>query len=114
MTYVSAHLRKLVIERANQRCEYCLFPQSAALFSFEMEHIIAEKHRGTTEAENLALACPLSNLTRLMSAKLSSDPQQALINEKEWVARIEDCDPIPNVIGGKGDRCEAKQRVRST
>jgi molybdenum cofactor biosynthesis enzyme MoaA len=31
MTYVSAHLRKLVIERANQRCEYCLFPQSAAL-----------------------------------------------------------------------------------
>ncbi len=39
MTYVSAQLRKLVIERANQRCEYCLFPQSAALFSFEMEHI---------------------------------------------------------------------------
>jgi HNH endonuclease len=61
MTYVSADLRKLVIERANKRCEYCLFPQSAALFSFEMEHIIAEKHRGTTEAENLALACPYCN-----------------------------------------------------
>ncbi|MDZ8032279.1 MULTISPECIES: HNH endonuclease signature motif containing protein [unclassified Nostoc] len=61
MTYVSAQLRKLVIERANQRCEYCLFPQSGALFSFEMEHIIAEKHRGTTEAENLALACPYCN-----------------------------------------------------
>ncbi|MEH2000423.1 MAG: HNH endonuclease signature motif containing protein [Nostoc sp.] len=26
-----------------------------------MEHIIAEKHRGTTEAENLALACPYCN-----------------------------------------------------
>jgi 5-methylcytosine-specific restriction endonuclease McrA len=36
-------------------------PQNAALFSFEMEHIIAEKHRGTTEAENLALACPYCN-----------------------------------------------------
>jgi glutaredoxin len=61
MSYVSAHLRKLVIERAKEKCEYCLFPQSAALFSFEMEHIIAEKHRGTTEAENLALACPYCN-----------------------------------------------------
>jgi hypothetical protein len=61
MTYVSAKLRKLVIERAQQNCEYCLFPQSAALFSFEIEHIIAEKHRGTTQAENLALACPYCN-----------------------------------------------------
>jgi 5-methylcytosine-specific restriction endonuclease McrA len=26
-----------------------------------MEHIIAEKHRGSTEAENLALACPYCN-----------------------------------------------------
>lgn len=61
MTYVPAHLRQLVIERAKEQCEYCLFPQSAALLSFEMEHIIAEKHGGTTEAENLALACPYCN-----------------------------------------------------
>ncbi|GAB1539054.1 HNH endonuclease signature motif containing protein [Scytonema sp. NUACC21] len=61
MTYVPAHLRQLVIERAKRRCEYCLFPQSAALLTFEMEHIIAEKHRGKTEAENLALACPYCN-----------------------------------------------------
>ncbi|MHC5595549.1 MAG: HNH endonuclease [Nostoc sp.] len=76
MTYVSAHLRKLVIERAKQRCEYCLFPQSAALFSFEMEHIIAEKHRGTTEADNLALACPYCN--RAKGTDLGSiDPETA-------------------------------------
>jgi hypothetical protein len=61
MTYVSANLRQLVIERAGERCEYCLFPQHGALLSFEMEHIIAEKHGGKTEAENLALACPYCN-----------------------------------------------------
>jgi hypothetical protein len=61
MTYVSTFLRQLVIQRAQERCEYCLFPQSAALLSFEMEHIIAEKHGGITESENLALACPYCN-----------------------------------------------------
>ncbi len=30
MSYVPTHLRQLVIERAKRRCEYCLFPQSAA------------------------------------------------------------------------------------
>ncbi|NJN86806.1 MAG: HNH endonuclease [Leptolyngbyaceae cyanobacterium SL_7_1] len=48
-------------ERAGRRCEYCRFPQSATLFAFEMEHIIAEKHGGATIAENLALACPYCN-----------------------------------------------------
>jgi hypothetical protein len=61
MTYVSAELRQLVIERANSRCEYCLFPQDASLLAFEMEHIIAEKHGGVTDADNLALACPFCN-----------------------------------------------------
>ena len=64
MTYVPAHLRQLVIERAKERCEYCLFPQSAALLTFEMEHIIAEKHGGKTDAENLALSCPYCNRSK--------------------------------------------------
>jgi HNH endonuclease len=61
MSYISAALRRLVTERAREQCEYCLFPQTASLFAFEMEHIIAEKHDGTTESENLALACPCCN-----------------------------------------------------
>ena len=61
MTYVPLELRQLVIERANNRCEYCLFPQEASLLALEMEHIIAEKHGGVTEANNLALACPFCN-----------------------------------------------------
>lgn len=54
-------LRRLVTERAENRCEYCLFPQTASLLTFEMEHIIAEKHGGLTQADNLALACPYCN-----------------------------------------------------
>lgn len=61
MSYVSAALRQRVIQRAGNRCEYCLFPQKATLFAFEMEHIIAEKHGGATSLDNLALACPYCN-----------------------------------------------------
>ncbi len=46
MSYISVALRRLVTERAREQCEYCLFPQAASLFAFEMEHIIAEKHDG--------------------------------------------------------------------
>ena len=42
MSYVSASLRRVVTQRAGEQCEYCRFPQTAALFAFEMEHIIAE------------------------------------------------------------------------
>ncbi len=74
MSYVSAALRRLVIERAGDQCEYCRFPQAVALFAFEMEHIIAEKHDGITEADNLALSCPCCN--RFKGSDLGSiDPE---------------------------------------
>jgi HNH endonuclease len=60
-SYVPAALRQLVTARACGKCEYCRFPQAAALFSFQVEHIISEKHDGLTESENLALACPCCN-----------------------------------------------------
>ena len=74
MSYVPVALRQLVIARAQNRCEYCLFPQELSLFSFEMEHIIAQKHNGATSADNLALACP--NCNRAKGTDLGSiDPQ---------------------------------------
>lgn len=60
-TYVPASLRRQVIERAGDRCEYCRFPQWVSLLAFEMEHIISEKHGGVTSLDNLALACPYCN-----------------------------------------------------
>lgn len=55
--YISASLRRFVEERANYRCEYCLLPANVAFFSHEIDHIIAQKHGGITEANNLALTC---------------------------------------------------------
>jgi hypothetical protein len=60
-TYIPAALRQLVTERAEGHCEYCRFPDDAAFLSFEVDHIISEKHGGATAAENLALACVFCN-----------------------------------------------------
>ena len=54
---VPARLRRLVRERADERCEYCRLAETDAFFAHEPDHIIAEKHRGKTTADNLALAC---------------------------------------------------------
>jgi hypothetical protein len=50
-------LRRLVTERAQGKCEYCLIHQDVSIYSHEIDHIIALKHGGSTEADNLALAC---------------------------------------------------------
>ena len=57
MTYIPEALRQLVIERAGACCEYCLIHQRDSLFTHEVDHIIAEKHRGETVVENLCLSC---------------------------------------------------------
>ena len=53
-----------VINRAQGRCEYCHFPQSASELPFHLDHIIAEKHGGATISANLAWACFSCNLRK--------------------------------------------------
>jgi hypothetical protein len=60
-TYIPASLRRLVQQRAKECCEYCLYPESDSLTTHEIDHIIAEKHGGLTQSENLALSCKLCN-----------------------------------------------------
>jgi hypothetical protein len=55
------NLRHLIVERAGNRCEYCLLPQWAAWHTHEPDHIIATQHGGETEENNLALACKRCN-----------------------------------------------------
>jgi len=52
-----ASLRQHVRDRAAGRCEYCRPPQAATSVPFEVDHIIARKHGGTTVPSNLAMAC---------------------------------------------------------
>jgi len=55
-------LRRMVSQRAMQRCEYCHLPQIHDVQPFQVDHIIALKHQGSTQLENLALACFACNL----------------------------------------------------
>ncbi len=61
MTYISAELRRQVIMRAANCCEYCRLSQEDNTFSFQVDHIIAEKHGGETELDNLSWSCPNCN-----------------------------------------------------
>src|SRR5687767_13135344 len=54
---MSASLAERVRRRACYRCEYCQMPQEFDELSFEIEHIIAEKHGGRSVFRNLAFAC---------------------------------------------------------
>jgi 5-methylcytosine-specific restriction endonuclease McrA len=58
---VAKGLDKTVRDRAKNRCEYCLMPQSAKRLRFWLDHVVAVQHKGPTEAANLALACPRCN-----------------------------------------------------
>jgi 5-methylcytosine-specific restriction endonuclease McrA len=50
-------LVRQVWQRAGGRCEYCQFSQIQDVRTFEIDHIISEKHHGPTRAGNLALSC---------------------------------------------------------
>lgn len=73
-TYIPAALRREVEQRAKFKCEYCQLPAEVAFYSHEIDHVIAEKHKGETIAENLALTCWRCN--RHKGSDLGSfDPQ---------------------------------------
>jgi|SRR5712692_3730959 hypothetical protein len=59
--YIPTALRRLVVERASGRCEYCGLSEALAFAPHELDHIIAQKHGGQTEADNLAFSCALCN-----------------------------------------------------
>jgi 5-methylcytosine-specific restriction endonuclease McrA len=74
VTYILTTLRRQVIESAGNRCEYCLLSSETAFFPHEVDHVIAEKHGGATDIENLTLACWRFN--RHKGSDLTSfDPQ---------------------------------------
>jgi hypothetical protein len=54
---VSRNLRRRVVQRAANICEYCQMPQDLDVAHFEMDHIRAQVHGARTVYENLAWAC---------------------------------------------------------
>ena len=58
---IGTPLRGDVASRANERCEYCQYPEQFSPSSFEVEHIVPRSAGGLTEFNNLALACSHCN-----------------------------------------------------
>lgn len=73
MRYISATLRQLVIERANNRCEYCGLSQAGQAATFHIDHVVPLAVGGQTADDNLALACVSCSLCK--AARLTAtDP----------------------------------------
>ncbi|MEB3338990.1 MAG: HNH endonuclease signature motif containing protein [Leptolyngbyaceae bacterium] len=57
MAAISTSLRRLVIQRAENRCEYCSLSQLGQAATFHIDHVIPVVAGGSTTVDNLALAC---------------------------------------------------------
>ena len=64
MTKIPASLRRLVVQRADNRCEYCGISQIGQVATFHVDHIVPVVAGGETTAENLALACVSCSLRK--------------------------------------------------
>lgn len=64
MTKIPAALRRWVIQRANNRCEYCGISQIGQVATFHIDHVIPVVAGGETTTENLALACVSCSLRK--------------------------------------------------
>ena len=72
--HVPAGLRREVVQRAGNRCEYCGLSQTGQEAAFHIDHIVPLNSGGKTTPANLALACVSCSLRK--GARLSAiDPQ---------------------------------------
>ena len=60
-THIPAEMRREVMLRARYLCEYCLIHADDTYWGCQIDHIISEKHGGTTTVDNLAHACTFCN-----------------------------------------------------
>ena len=74
MSAVPAALRRNVIERAKNRCEYCRLSQLGQEATFHIDHVIPVVAGGETVIDNLALACVSCSLRKAAREK-ATDPE---------------------------------------
>ena len=92
--YIPERLRKLVAQRALNRCEYCHLHAFDAYYSHQIEHIVSLKHGGKTILENLALACAHCNSNKGTDLATMLLPNKTLIGlfnprEHDWDEHFE-------------------------
>src|SRR5262249_38415978 len=68
-----ARLRRAVVRRARNRCEYCEISQELQEATFHIDHIVPRSKCGPTALNNLALACVSCSL-RKEARRSARDP----------------------------------------
>ncbi len=95
MPKVSDKMRAQVIERAKNRCEYCLMPERFSATIFHIDHIRSIKHDGKNTFDNLAFSCPHCNQNKgtdiATFLDLESDQLVRLFNPRKdiWIKHFE-------------------------
>lgn len=74
MSTISTRLRRQVVLRAGDRCEYCGLAQEGQEATFHIDHIVPVDAGGPTVLENLALAC-VSRSLRKGARRSGCDPE---------------------------------------
>lgn len=88
MTTIPVSLRRLVVQRADNRCEYCGISQIGQVATFHIDHIVPVVAGGGTTAENLALACVSCSLrkgARLEIKDLETGEVVSIFNPRQQV-----------------------------
>jgi hypothetical protein len=73
MSPISEQMRRFVIQRAGNRCEYCGLSQEGQEATFHVDHIIPISAGGESNPANLALACVSCSL-RKGAREIAVDP----------------------------------------
>ncbi len=76
MSRVNRETRERVRTRAGFRCEYCRKPDAVSDYPPHVDHIIALKHGGASDLDNLAWACFQCNTAK--SSDIASYDRETL------------------------------------
>ncbi len=85
---MEASVRRLVRDRARNRCEYCGLAEAHVYIPHHIDHIRPRQHGGDDSPMNLALACQGCNLKKganLAGIDPESGTMEALFNPREQV-----------------------------
>lgn len=75
--YIPQRVRRLVRQRAEEHCEYCVCWERFATEKFSIEHILALAAGGDDAESNLALSCQGCNNTKY-THRIAPDPATGL------------------------------------
>ena len=75
--HITTQLRRLVLERAQHRCEYCGLSQEGQEATFHVDHVVPVKAGGPSTVDNLALACVSCSLRKAARQK-AVDPETGI------------------------------------